>query len=408
MLLLAKASSKIIVEVFASEEMNSLAIIFDGNIDNLKGKVNAIINRIHYLAAIADFKIDVYSVQLYDSILSSKLKHKNFVTHRPAQIELDGIPVNVIWVRNHFVDLLLTSKFKKKPVFRDHQLWRIAERFSGYDAISSHSFTCSDLARIIGERYNIPFFCTWHGSEIHSIPSGYRFQYRRMSEILSKAKCNFFVSRALAKTAKERITSGLKYEILYNGVNSFFYRYEEKERQSLRVKYGVHDKKVVSYVGNLIEVKNPQLLAPIFKKVLEKYSGKVQFWVIGDGSMHKMVEEGLVEAGVDYKMWGNQQASSMPSLYQCVDVDILVSKNEGLPLTIPEAIACGACAVGAKVGGIPEVLSPDNVFEHGPDFVERVSDRVVNLLEHPQLQTLSKALSWENTAKIENEIYKRF
>lgn len=387
--------------------MRSLAIIFDGNIVNLKGKVNAIINRIHYLTAVADYKIDVYSIQLYDSLLLTKLKHKQYISHRPEQIELDGIQVNVIWLENHLLDLIFSSKFRKKPFFREIQLRRIANRFFCYDAISSHSFVCSDLAQIVSKKYKIPYFCTWHGSEIHSIPLGYRYQYRRMSEILSKAQCNFFVSKALADTAKDRIISDFKYEILYNGVNSFFYRYEEQERLALRLKYGVKDKKVVSYVGNLIEVKNPQLLAPIFKSVSQKYHGKLQFWVIGDGSMHKVVEESLSEAGVDFKMWGNQPASSMPSLYQCIDVDILVSKNEGLPLTIPEAIACGACAVGAKVGGIPEVLSPENVFEHGPDFAERVSDRVVALLEHPQVQTLSKALSWENTAQIENGIYER-
>ena len=386
--------------------MKSLAIVFDGNIGNLKGKVNAIINRIHFLADIADYRIDVYSIQFYDSYLSCRLKHKKFVRPTSERIELDGIQVNVIWLKHHFLDLLMTSKFKKKPVFRDGQLRRIAERFSGYDAISSHSFICSSLAQIAGEMYNIPYFCTWHGSEIHSIPSGYKYQYLRMAEILSKSYCNFFVSKALAETAKERITSDFRYEVSYNGVNSNFHRYEEQDRLALRKKYHVDDRKVVSYVGNLIEVKNPQLLAPIFKSVAQKFQGKVQFWVIGDGSMHSEVEKELIDAGIDFKMWGNQPASSMPSLYQCVDVDILVSKNEGLPLTIPEAIACGACAVGARVGGIPEVLSSENVFEHGTDFVENVSDRVVHLLVFPQNQTLDHVFSWENTAQIENSIYR--
>ena len=97
--------------------MKSLAIIFDGNIDNLKGKVNAIINRIHFLADIADYRIDVYSIQFYDSFLSCRLKHKKFVRPTSERIELDGIQVNVIWLKHHFIDLLMISKFKKKPFF---------------------------------------------------------------------------------------------------------------------------------------------------------------------------------------------------------------------------------------------------------------------------------------------------
>lgn len=385
--------------------MKKIAIVFDGDIVNLKGKVNAIINRIRHLFKIADYRIDVYSIQFYDSFLSCKLKRKPYNHPESTQLLLEGIKVNVIWLKGHMLDSILTSKFNNKPVFRDYQLERITHLFSDYDAISAHSFICSNLALIVETKYHIPYFCTWHGSEIHSIPLKDRYKYKRMSEILRNAKCNFFVSKALAETAKERITPEFNCKVLYNGVNDSFVRYDDDERDELRKKYNVEDRKVVSFVGNLIDVKNPQLLAPIFKQVSNRYKGCVRFWIIGDGSMRGIVEKGMEDANIDYVMWGNQPASLMPRLYQCVDVDILISKNEGLPLTIPEAISCGANAVGSKVGGIPEILSSENVFEHGPCFVEKISERIVALLEHPQCQTLDKMFSWENTARIENEIY---
>lgn len=385
--------------------MKSLAIVFDGDINNLKGKVNAIINRIHYLSDIADYCIDVYSIQFYDSFLSCVFKRKRFVKHLSGVVNVDGIQVKVVWLKSHFVDLILATKLSKKPVFREWQLRRCASLFSQYDAVSAHSFICSDLAIFVSQKYHIPYFCTWHGSEIHSIPPKYHFQYNRTAEIIKSAKCNFFVSNALVEATKNRIILDFNYAVLYNGVSRAFVKYNEDARLRLRKKYGVSERKVVSFVGNLIDVKNPQLLAPIFKRIDDKYDGALQFWVIGDGSMRGLVEKGLINTGVDYKMWGNQPASLMPELYQCIDVDILISKNEGLPLTLPEAIACGANAVGAKVGGIPEVLTADYYFEHGLDFIEKVSDRVTELLNHPQRQTLGELFSWENTAKIEDQIY---
>lgn len=386
--------------------MKSLAIVFDGDINNLKGKVNAIINRIHYLSYVADYRIDVFSIQFYDSFLSCFFKKKRFVRHQSGVINVDGIQVKVVWLKSHFIDLLLTSKLRKKPYFREWQLKYSARFFSQYDAVSAHSFNCSDLANVVSRKYHIPYFCTWHGSEIHSIPTNYRFQYNRTAEIIKGAKCNFFVSNALVETAKNCIIPVFNYKVLYNGVSSSFVKYKDEERLKLREKYGVSERKVVSFVGNLIDVKNPLLLAPIFERIKKLYNGEVQFWVIGDGSMRDRVEKGLKDAGIDYKMWGNQPASLMPELYQCIDAVILISKNEGLPLTLPEAIACGANAVGAKVGGIPEVLTADYVFEHGSDFVEKVSDRVTGLLENPQSQTLGAVFSWENTAKIEDQIYR--
>ena len=385
--------------------MKKLAIVFDGDIVNLKGKVNAIINRISHLSEVADYRIDVYSIQFYDSFLTCKVKHNPYSHHDSNQIILEGIQVSVLWIKSHLLDTILTSKLYKKPVFRDYQLKRIAHLFSDYDAISAHSFICSNLALMINKTKHILYFCTWHGSEIHSIPLKDRFKYRRMTIILRNASCNFFVSKALAKTAKECITPEFKYKVLFNGVNGSFVRYDDITRKELRKKYGVEDRKVVSFVGNLIEVKNPQLLAPIFKQVANKYIGLVQFWIIGDGSMRSVVEKGMEEAKIDYVMWGNQPASLMPCLYQCVDVDILISKNEGLPLTLPEAISCGANAVGSKVGGIPEILSSEYVIEHSSDFVEKVSERIVSLLENPQYQSLDGVFSWENTARLENEIY---
>ena len=89
----------------------------------------------------------------------------------------------------------------------------------------------------------------------------------------------------------------------------------------------------------------------------------------------------------------------------CIDVLVLPSHNEGLPLVVAEAIKCGANAVGSHVGGIPEVIGENNTIPLGDDFTEKMAQRIVYFLTHRESQAISSDFSWIETAKKEMEIY---
>lgn len=95
----------------------------------------------------------------------------------------------------------------------------------------------------------------------------------------------------------------------------------------------------------------------------------------------------------------------MPSRYNCIDVLVLPSINEGLPLVVVEALACGANVVGSKAGGIPEVIGEENSFERDEYFAQNVVRRIVQMLTENVKQELKPCFSWAETARIENNIY---
>lgn len=385
---------------------NNIAIVFDEDIYTQRGMFNAIRNRIKYLKEIADFNINVYVISCYEPWYIRKIRHST-AKKKVKSVCFDGINYQILWYNSTLTDYILEKKMHRTPFFSNIFYKMIIRKIYGYDLVIAHSTKCGLLALRISQRDNIPFCVTWHGSDIHTSPFSNRATHKVVEKILNAASCNFFVSEKL-KDVGLTIAPNMKCEVLYNGRNEFFKKYTAEERESLRRKYNVpHDTKVVAFVGNLLKVKNPQLLAPIFSTIQKKYKQPLSFWVIGSGKMQNQVKNACMQLGVKCTFWGGQPSDAMPGFMNCIDVLVLPSRNEGLPLVVVEAIACGANVVGSDVGGISEVIGKENVVAHGDMFIDIFSNRVVYMLNNRVNQSLSPVFEWKNTAQKELSIYKK-
>lgn len=385
--------------------MKRIAIIIEDSIYNRKGQMNAELNRISHLMQVTDYQIDVYSFQIYEGWLVRNLRHTQKVK-RPDIINIDGVDIRLKWRSFSLIDHVLTSKLKMSAIVNKEWTLKYVDMFKDYDLVVANSRDSGYLAYKVHTQYNTPYCVTWHGSDIHTEPFTNESIMQKTRIVLDNAAMNFMVSKALLETSK-KISESAKTMVLYNGVNKSFQRYADSDRECLRRVNGAEGKKIIAYAGNLIGIKNPQLLPEIFKVVNDRYEEKIEFWVMGDGKMSALVEDKCLEYNVPLKMWGNVDPTQMPSLLNCVDVLLLPSKNEGLPLIAAEALACGANAVGAKVGGIPEVMGEDNTFEHGDNFVIGIGGRILQMLYNSVEQPLSPLFRWENTAQLENSYYKK-
>lgn len=383
--------------------MKRIAIITNTFFLNRKGEANAALNRIKHLKKIADYDIDVYNLYFYDGPLT-RLLRKTKKIKKVETINIDGIEIKYLWERFPLINYILEKVIGVKAIFENFRYNKIIEKIGRYDAISAHSNESGKLAMKIKKRYGTPYFVTWHGSDIHTRPYKNSYLQKETIKILENATCNFFVSNALLK-ASEYLTTNTKKQLLYNGVDSGFYRYDDEKRMSLRDEYGVNGKKVVAFVGNIVAIKNVLVLPEIFQKVRDSYGEDVVFWIIGDGKLKGQLTQSLIKHSFDYKMWGNQAPEMIPKFMNVIDVLILPSKNEGLPLVTVEALACGANVVGSNVGGISEAIGKDNTFDLNDDFISNISNRIVEMLRGEIKQTLSDEFSWDKTAEIENEIY---
>lgn len=382
-----------------------IAVLFDTYLNDRKGLFNAIMNRSKCLMAMPNCSVEMICLQGRPAGLN-RIIRKAPQKHYDETFEADGLTFRVIWYERYFLDDVLFNRFHRPQWLFRNWIKRNLEQFKSYDIITAHSARCGETARLVNNRYGTPFFVTWHGTDIHTTPFQSQPLKNYISNILTSAACNFFVSKALSETALS-FAHGFHYEILYNGVSDKFLKYDESKRETLRQKLGVGGRKVVAFVGNVISVKNVLMLPSIFEAVKNCYSAPVSFWVIGDGNQRKTVEASMRERDVDCTFWGNKDPSDMPDMMNCIDVLVLPSKNESFGLVLVEAMACGANAVGSKAGGIPEVIGEENTFELDKEFVSNISNRIVYFLTNDVQQMVKKPFSWKETAQKEYSLYKQ-
>ena len=396
--------------------MMRLAVIFESSPFDRKGLFNAVHNRVKHLLATGDCTVDVFCVHSRDNAFTRRVRHTPEVPS-VDEVSIDGITYRLLWYRFSILDNVLLEKLHVRPLLFRRFMAAHVDLLEGYDAVMAHSFCGGLFALMAHEKFGIPYYMTWHGSDVHTHPWRVPVILEDTRAVMESARCNYFVSKALL-AASDKITENAFKQVLYNGVSEDFVKFSAEDLSAARERYGLTvDDKVVAFVGNLSAVKNVLALPAIFAEVAKRYGAPLKFWIIGDGKLRKQLESVFSlsfrpndhslsfrpnEVSGEISFFGNLPATDMPSIMNCIDVLVLPSLNEGLPLVCAEALNCGASVVGSDVGGIAEVIGQDNVVPLGDGFVAGMSEKIVSMLEgRAGSQTLPSEISWARTAAIE-------
>ena len=382
--------------------MLKAAVIFEGSPFDRKGLFNAVHNRVKHLVGTGKCSVDAYCIHSWDTAFTRKVRHTPYVPEKKDHVDVDGISYHMLWYDFSIFDHMTVEKLHLRPLLFSRFIERTVPMLQEYDVIIAHSFTGALIAYEVRKRYGIPYYVTWHGSDIHTHPVRNKLIRKDTRMVMEAATCNFFVSMALMLKSDELTLNAVKKD-LYNGISERFERFPDEKRCGLRVRYELSpDDNVVAFVGSIVAVKNVHVLQPLFHAIRAGFDGKLRFWMVGDGKLRSSVEPALMsDETIDVKLWGNVPADEMPDVMNCIDVMVLPSLNEGLPLVCAEAVNCGANVVGADVGGIPEVIGREYVVPHGEEFIEAMAAKVIELLKTRPVQHIPDDLDWKRTAELE-------
>lgn len=139
------------------------------------------------------------------------------------------------------------------------------------------------------------------------------------------------------------------YEIIKNGIDLSIFNYDEEKRREFRNKINAGNRKVIGHVGNFIFQKNHEFLIDSFSELIKKDKNYLLL-LISDGVLLEQMKEKVNKLGISKNVLFLGKTTEVSSYLQAMDIFILPSKFEGLPVVLIEAQALGLpCVVSDKV-----------------------------------------------------------
>ena len=103
--------------------------------------------------------------------------------------------------------------------------------------------------------------------------------------------------------------------------------------------------------------------------------------IVGDGKYRAMLEASANRLGIAGRVAFTGALPGASAVTACLDeadLFVLPSRTEGLPRALIEAMARGLPCIASAVGGIPELLPPDDVFP--PSRVAELASKIVDVI----------------------------
>ncbi len=118
------------------------------------------------------------------------------------------------------------------------------------------------------------------------------------------------------------------------------------------------DAVVFTFVGRLVPIKRVDRLVEAFA-VVRASEPRARLLVVGDGEERPRIEERARVAGVADAISFAGYRSELAGIFAATDCAVISSDNEGTPVSLIEAGACGVPGASVDVGGVREVLGED-------------------------------------------------
>lgn len=304
----------------------------------------------------------------------------DFLTHRPVPSDYDeeirsmGGKVYYaprLYPQNYISYFQYMSKF-----FKEHTEYKI---------VHSHIDSMSYLPLLAAKKSGIPIRIAH--SHNTSIERDFKIVLKYFFKTQLTKVANYYC--ACGQEAGEFLFQKKDFKYIPNAIEADNFIYNLNKRNKIRKEYGWENHFIVGHVGRLTYQKNHRFLVNIFKKVYENEKSAILV-LIGVGEKEKEIREQVKKLNLTERVKFLGNCSNVNELYQGMDVFVMPSHFEGIPVV----------GIEAQFASLPIIFSnkvPEQVkFTKKVDFLS---------LDQSEDEWVRKILMYKNIKRaINNEI----
>lgn len=158
-------------------------------------------------------------------------------------------------------------------------------------------------------------------------------------------------------------------------------------------------------------IKGPEIFIEVCRRLAEKYP----VFCLLSGPSRGFMKAGLKEKGIPFKHVFLEDYKEVAELYQCLDLSIVTSREEGGPKSIMESMGVGVPVVSTRVGMAVDLIEPGKSgFLTAIDDVEALiqdSEKLLNdkgLYENFKTEGFQRVLpyDWSRIPDLYERLYK--
>ena len=194
-------------------------------------------------------------------------------------------------------------------------------------------------------------------SGINRIKNGlYNFMNRRVtrkyfSRVIAVSKD--LEKQLISKYPRDKVVT------IHNGVNRERLQPVNGAAEMRRELQITENQPLIGTAGRMVPVKGYDLLLKAAEYIVED-SPQVMFIIAGDGPLKEDLQRKSVEMGLENNVKFIGFREDIIDILNCLDVFVMSSHHEGIPMVLLEAMALQKPVISTAVGGIKEIIQ-DNV-----------------------------------------------